>query len=153
LRYKPVRGPIRVLEDDLRPQQNTSWMAAMADRKTHHARNAPSGVATGTPCPPANASGTALWLLAHGLWPVVISTPGDPRWPNPGKSPIGKEWGKERPSPQALRRLFARHPPAGVGVLLGPAGGLVDLETDEPEAAARELRRIFPASVPETMGW
>jgi hypothetical protein len=40
-----------------------------------------------------------------------------------------------------------------VGVLLGPAGGLVDLETDEPEAGAGELRRIFRAEVPETMGW
>jgi hypothetical protein len=38
-------------------------------------------------------------------------------------------------------------------VLLGPAGGIVDLETDEPAAAAVELRRIFPAGVPETMGW
>jgi hypothetical protein len=38
-------------------------------------------------------------------------------------------------------------------VLLGPEGGVVDLETDEPEAAAGELRRIFPAGVPDTMGW
>jgi hypothetical protein len=38
-------------------------------------------------------------------------------------------------------------------VLLGPAGGVVDLETDEPEAAAAELRQLFPDGLPETMGW
>src|SRR5262249_45351961 len=73
--------------------------------------------------PPADAPGTAFWPLGRGHWPVVISPPGDPRWPNPGKSPIGKGWGKERPSAPALGRLFARHPGAGVGVLLGPASG------------------------------
>jgi hypothetical protein len=118
----------------------------MADREVHRARRA-------RPEAGADAPGTALWLLARGLWPVAISPPGDTRWPNPGKSPIGKGWGRERPSAPALRRLFGRHPGAGVGVLLGPAGGLVDLEIDEPEAAARELGRIFPAGVPETMGW
>ena len=125
----------------------------MDDRQTHHARNATPGDGPGGPIPPADAPGTALWLLARGLWPVVISPPGDPRWSNAGKSPIGRGWGEHRPSDPALRRLFARHPAAGVGVLLGPAGGLVDLETDEPDAAAGELRRIFPAGVPETMGW
>jgi hypothetical protein len=128
-------------------------MASMADRETRHTRNIVPEAGAGAPAPPTDAAGTALWLLARGLWPVVISPPGDRRRPNPGKSPIGKGWGKERPSAPALGRLFARHPGAGVGVLLGPAGGLVDLETDEPEAAARELVRIFPAGVPETMGW
>ena len=103
--------------------------------------------------PPADALGTAFWLLARGLWPVPVSPADDPRWPNPGKAPLGRGWGRQRPAAAALRRAFARHPRAGVAVLLGPAGGIVDLETDEPEAAAGELRRIFPAGVPETMGW
>jgi hypothetical protein len=38
-------------------------------------------------------------------------------------------------------------------LLLGPAGGVVDLETDEPAAAESELRRLFPEGLPETMGW
>src|SRR3954465_4518325 len=108
----------------------------MAYRETHDARNPTPESRAGAPFPPASAPGTALWLLARGLWPVVISPPGDPRWPNAGKSPVGKGWGKQRPSAPALRRLFARYPDAGVGVLLGPAGGFVDLETDEPEAGA-----------------
>jgi hypothetical protein len=153
LRYKPDRGPVRVLEDDPRPQQGTSWMAAMVYRVSQHVRNTTPEAGAGKAFPPASAPDTALWLLARGLWPLVISPPGDPRWPNPGKSPIGKGWGKQRPSAPALSRLFARHPGAGVGVLLGPAGGIVDLETDEPETGARELRRIFPAGIPDTMGW
>src|SRR5262249_53851865 len=103
--------------------------------------------------PPEDPLGTALWLLGFGLWPVAISPHGDPNWPSPGKSPIGKGWGTIRPSATTLRRTFARHRRAGVGVLLGPAGGIVDLETDEPEAAASELRRLFPEGLPETMGW
>jgi hypothetical protein len=128
-------------------------MAGMVHRENERVPGLTAEAGAGTPFAPADAPDTALWLLARGLWPVVISPPGDPRWPNPGKSPIGKGWGKERPAAPALRRLFARHPGAGIGVLLGPAGGLVDLETDEPEAAAGEIRRIFPAGIPETMGW
>jgi hypothetical protein len=105
------------------------------------------------PVPPGDALGTALWLLGRGLWPIAISPPGDPRWPSPGKSPIGKGWGKKQPSAATLRRTFARYRRAGVGLLLGPAGGVVDLETDEPEAAAAVLRRLFPDGPPETMGW
>src|SRR4051812_46974233 len=101
-------------------------MAAMSHLEYHHARPVTPGVGAGMPSPPASAPGTALWLLARGLWPVVISPPGDPRWPNAGKSPIGKGWGTRRPSAPTLRRLFARYPEAGVGVLLGPAGGVVD---------------------------
>jgi hypothetical protein len=125
----------------------------MGYRERRYSHLAMPGADTTGGTPPADALGTALWLLARGLWPVAISPPDDPRWPSPGKSPIRKGWGRERPSPAALLRLHGRHPRAGVGVLLGPAGGLVDLETDEPEAAAVELRRIFPTAFPEAMGW
>ena len=42
--------------------------------------------------PPADALGTALWLSAHGLWPVPITPPDDGVSPNPGKAPIGRRW-------------------------------------------------------------
>jgi hypothetical protein len=125
----------------------------MLENGHHDSRNPMPGAGPIVQKPPIGALGTALWLLARGLWPVAISPAGDPRWPSPGKSPIGKGWGRRRPSPASLRRLFDRHPRAGVGLLLGPAGGVVDLETDEPASAAAELRRLFPADVPETMGW
>lgn len=125
----------------------------MVDRERRYSRESTAKTETIGCIPPDDALGTALWLLARGLWPVPVSPADDPRWPSPGKSPIGKGWGRERPSPAALRRLFARHPRAGVGMLLGPAGGIVDLETDEPNSAEGDLRRVFPSGVPETMGW
>jgi hypothetical protein len=125
----------------------------MADRSGSHAKYMTGGDVHVRSLPPEDALGTALWLLGFGLWPVAISPPGDSGWASPGKSPIGKGWGIKRPSAGTLKRTFARHRRAGVGVLLGPAGGVVDLETDEPEAAAAELRRLFPEGLAETMGW
>jgi hypothetical protein len=125
----------------------------MADREDRQARETTTTLGTGGTKPPGDSLGTALWLLARGLRPVAVSPPGDRRWANPGKSPIGKEWGRKQTTPSELQRIYARYPLAGVGVLLGPAGGIVDLETDDPAAAPEELARIFPGGVPETMGW
>ena len=103
--------------------------------------------------PPSDALGTALWLVAQGLWPVAITPPDDDRSPNPGKAPIGRGWGTRRLSTRALFAIFGRHPRAGVGVVLGPASGVVDLEVDDPERARPLLGELFPDGPPPTMGW
>jgi hypothetical protein len=101
----------------------------------------------------ARPARTALWLLGEGLWPVLISPVDDPVSPSPGKAPVGRGWGLTRPSPDGLREAYRRHPRAGVGLLLGPGGGVVDLEVDDPEGAAPVLGRLFPGGPPETIGW
>ncbi|MBX9581125.1 MAG: bifunctional DNA primase/polymerase, partial [Gemmataceae bacterium] len=95
--------------------------------------------------PPGSPLDTALWLLRHGLWPVPVRPA--------GKAPLGPGWGLRRPSPGGLAATYAGHPGAGVGVLLGPAGGVVDLEVDDPAAAAPLLARLFPGGPPPTAGW
>ena len=103
--------------------------------------------------PPSDALGTALWLVAQGLWAVAITPPEDDRSPNPGKAPIGRGWGTRRLSTRALFAIFGRQPRAGVGVVLGPASGVVDLEVDDPELAGPLLGELFPDGPPPTMGW
>ena len=103
--------------------------------------------------PNPSAAETALWLLEQGFWPIPISPVNDPRSPSPGKAPIGRAWGTVRPSPRRLGELYRRHPAAGVGVLLGPSGGVIDLEVDDPACAGPLLDRLFRRGVPETLGW
>lgn len=94
------------------------------------------------PAPRKGALPTALWALRNSLWPVPIH-----HWQ---KTPIGKRWGARQPTRESLLRLFDDNPGAGVGLLLGPASGVVDLEIDDAERAAPFLDRL---SLPETMGW
>ena len=89
----------------------------------------------------------------RGLWPVPITPPDDPLSPNPGKAPVGRGWGARRLSTRALFAIFRRHPGAGVGLVLGPASGVVDLEVDDREQAGPLLAELFPAGPPMTMGW
>jgi hypothetical protein len=103
--------------------------------------------------PGADALRTGIWLLDRGLWPVVISGPNDPKASSPGKSPLRKDWGRKKPSVEKLRALYRWHPEAGIGLLLGPRGKVVDLEIDDPGRAAPFLERLFPAGLPETLGW
>lgn len=103
--------------------------------------------------PDADALRTGIWLLDRGLWPVVISGPDDPRASSPGKAPLRKDWGRKKPSVEKLRALYRWHPVAGIGLLLGPRGKVVDLEVDDRERAASFLERLFPSGPPETLGW
>jgi hypothetical protein len=103
--------------------------------------------------PPDDALGTALWLAGRGLWVVPITPPDDPRSPNPGKAPLGRGWDARRLSTRALFAIFRRHPGAGVGLVLGPAAGVVDLEVDDRERAGPLLTELFPGGPPATMGW
>jgi putative DNA primase/helicase len=70
-----------------------------------------------------------------------------------GKAPIGRRWGVVKPSTRALFAIFKRHPRAGIGIVLGPASGVVDLEVDDLEAARPLLEELFPRGLPPTMGW
>jgi Bifunctional DNA primase/polymerase, N-terminal len=103
--------------------------------------------------PPDDALGAALWLTGRGLWAVPITPLDDPLSPNPGKAPIGRGWGARRLSTRALFAIFRRQPRAGIGLVLGPAAGVVDLEVDDREQAGPLLAKLFPAGLPPTMGW
>ena len=120
------------------------------------AKNAPGTDArrgrSGRPRAPV-ALETAMWLLDRGLWPILISPVDDRRSSSPGKVPIGRAWGRSRPTRGALRAAFGRHPRAGVGLVLGPRGRVVDLEIDDPERATPWLRRLFPDGLPASLGW
>jgi putative DNA primase/helicase len=94
----------------------------------------------------------AILALEAGQWPVPI-TPIDAKGDSPGKRPIAKEWGKERPDEKYLRATFRRCPKAGVGLKLGAEGGIVDIDVDDPGPAAPVLRRMFPDGTPSTGGW
>jgi hypothetical protein len=47
-----------------------------------------------------------------------------------------------------LFAIFRRHPRAGVGVVLGPAAGVVDLEIDDRQQARPLLTELFPGGRP-----
>jgi hypothetical protein len=99
-----------------------------------------------------------LDLLRRGLWPVVLHPPGktistkDGPKVTTGKEPVSRRWGATRPTEAELRRLFRANPGAGVGISLGPDGGVVDIEVDGPEGEA-SLRRLCGGSPPPTSGW
>jgi len=89
----------------------------------------------------------AVRLLSWGLWPLAISPHGhkSKTHSSPGKAPLGgKQWGRERPTEKAIDQLFRRYPGAGVGLLLGPLGRVVDLDLDfEAETDREEADRFF----------
>jgi hypothetical protein len=108
--------------------------------------------------PPRTASclETALWALEVGLWPILISAIDDRRFDenNRGKAPLGgKRWGKERRDARWFDASFRRNKGANVGLLLGPDGGLIDIDVDEPGLAGPVLGRLFPDGTPPTLGW
>jgi hypothetical protein len=84
---------------------------------------------------------------------VPITPLDDPLSSNPGKAPLGRGWGARRLSTRALFAIFRRHPGAGVGIVLGPAAGVVDLEVDDRVQAGPLLAELFPEGPPMTMGW
>ena len=88
---------------------------------------------------------TALELLhCYKLWPVAIK----PR----EKAPIGDSWGSIRPTELSIKATFRRFPEAGVGLLLGPEGGIVDIECDGPEGEC-SLVKLMGGEIVLTLGW
>lgn len=94
----------------------------------------------------------ALRLLAQGYWPVPI-TPPDSGRPSAGKAPIGKAWGVNRPTEAGLRATWAKTPGASVGLKLGPEGGLIDVEVDDPTVGADALNDLLGGECVESLGW
>ena len=91
------------------------------------------------------ALATAMWLLDCDLWPVAIRPQ--------GKSPIGRNWGRDLPSATRLRSIYRQFPDAGVGIALGPLAGVIDLEVDDGEGARPFFDRLFAGDPPPTLGW
>jgi putative DNA primase/helicase len=88
---------------------------------------------------------TALELLLfYRLWPVAIK-PGE-------KAPIGKSWGSTRPTERSIREMFKRFAKAGVGLMLGPEAGIVDIECDGPEGET-SLAKLLGGEIVITLGW
>ena len=88
---------------------------------------------------------TALELLhCFNLWPVAIK-PGE-------KAPIGESWGSTRPTERSIRETFKRFPKAGVGLLLGPEAGIIDIECDGPEGED-SLAKLMGGEIVMTLGW
>ena len=83
-------------------------------------------------------------LLVFLLWPVAIK-PGE-------KAPIGESWGLTRPTERSIRETFKRFPKAGVGLLLGPEAGIIDIECDGPEGVD-SLAKLFGGEIILTLGW
>ena len=78
---------------------------------------------------PPTCLDTAIELRHRlNLWPVAIK-PGE-------KAPIGESWGSTRPDERSIRETFKRFPKAGVGLVLGPEAGIIDIECDAPEGKA-----------------
>jgi putative DNA primase/helicase len=105
-----------------------------------------------------SALDTALELLQHGWWPVAIHPPGaiiktrDGEKVATGKEPIGTAWGKAQPTEAGLRKMFAKHPGAGVGVLLGPNGTVIDIEVDGDQGEESFVKLCGGEAV-NTLGW
>lgn len=95
----------------------------------------------------------ALWFLDRGYWPVLIHPWDSKQTRSPGKAPMGKAWGVELHDAAWWRASLKRTPRANVGLKLGSEGGIIDIDVDDPEAAAPILARIFPDGIPKTMGW
>lgn len=96
-----------------------------------------------TPAPRGSPGDTARWLLDQGLWPVVTRHQRD-------KRPLFKDWGRKLPSEADIRSVYREHRRAGVAIALGPDAGVIDVEIDDPRAAAPLLPRL---GLPPTVEW
>jgi hypothetical protein len=94
----------------------------------------------------------AIRLLRMGYWPVAIHSP-DSGHEAAGKAPIGVRWGAKRPTEESLRSAWTKHRNASVGLKLGPQGGLIDVEVDDPETGEESLVALLGGEIIETAGW
>jgi hypothetical protein len=104
-----------------------------------------------------------LKLLKAGFWVIAIYPRGariktrDDEKIAGGKEPIGPAWGVERRTEEWIRRKFAEHPDAGIGILFGPKrapGGawLIECEGDGPQAA-ESLAKFLGGEDVDTPQW
>ncbi|MGQ0633420.1 MAG: bifunctional DNA primase/polymerase [Planctomycetaceae bacterium] len=68
------------------------------------------------------------------------------------KGPRGKGWQEKTISWQEVERRRTNNPRIGIGLLLGPKSGVIDVEGDGPEAEASR-RALFGGQPPETCRW
>ncbi len=110
------------------------------------------------PPPSAAPLDTALWALDAGLWPVTLHPCGatirtrDGERRATGKEPIGVAWGQTRPTAERLRETTRQNPGAGVGLMLGPDAGVIDVECDG-ERGEESVRALCGGDAPETLSW
>jgi len=64
------------------------------------------------------------------------------------KVPIGKDWASRGLSAEELAERRANNPAITVGVLLGPASGVVDVECDGEEATAAYAKLLGTVLTP-----
>jgi len=102
---------------------------------------------------PTTPLAMAEWAIEAGLWPVVIHPYNSRTAKNPGKQPIGNQWGVERPDIDSIRATFRRYPKAGVGLKLGAEGGVIDIDVDQPGEARETLAWLFPGEPADTLKW
>jgi len=62
-------------------------------------------------------------------------------------SPMGNQWHKRNVTPELLTAEFEKHPEFNIGLRLGPAGGLVDVEADN-DAEERLYADLFDGVEP-----
>lgn len=101
---------------------------------------------------------TAIHLIDKGLWPIPLwglgeTIPGPEPKVSKGKEPIGASWGLYRPTVDSLRAIYHDYPGAGLGILLGPHGGVVDVEVDESGIGEETLAQLMGGEIVETRGW
>ena len=87
--------------------------------------------------------GEAVRWLEMGYRPIPLRPADDPQ----PKAPYGENWQERTWTSEELRRFYAQHPTAGVGLLLGD---IVDVEVDDWSLALEPLRRIWPGLDIET---
>ena len=91
----------------------------------------------------------ALRYLDFGWAPIPLASHSDPQVPKDkrGKRPLLKGWQKytvRLPTEAEVRSSFRQNPKANVGVVCGPASGILILDVDGPEGEASLQGREVP---------
>jgi len=97
-------------------------------------------------------------IRLHGIWPDGRCTCGNPECAagrslarSAGKHPVGTNWGARYARSEDDILAWDDGVPFNVGVVLGPAGGVIDCEDDSPEGKA--FRESLGLANYETPSW
>jgi hypothetical protein len=88
---------------------------------------------------------TALKTQVVGLVPVLIQAG--------QKKPVEFQWQDKRYKPDDLNRRFDNNPHFNVGLLLGPAGGVIDIECDDPRSPIDKEELFAGVDKPKTVSY
>lgn len=78
--------------------------------------------------------------------PYIVCHPGQ-------KRPRGKAWATRGKSAEQIARYLAKNPSYNVGILLGPATDIIDVECDSPEATENLRKLIGDDLLSRTPAW